>query len=136
MLPFVILSCFFQFLYSFPVNYEMYCKKTKKIGIATSITALINIVLNLWLIPLYGIVGAAIATLAAYFILFLIHDRVARLIGGYHYNWIFYLKGLLPVMICFVITYIFADYFVIRWLVGAGIAIILIKRILKKRTLL
>lgn len=36
--------------------------------IRTAIGAVVNIVLNLWLIPLYGGVGASVATLVAYFI--------------------------------------------------------------------
>jgi len=35
--------------------------------VRTTIGAIVNILLNLWLIPLMGIMGAAIATLAAYF---------------------------------------------------------------------
>jgi Na+-driven multidrug efflux pump len=34
----------------------------------TGVGAVVNIVLNVWLIPFYGGVGASIATLAAYFI--------------------------------------------------------------------
>lgn len=135
-MPLVTMGIYFEFLYSFPVNYEMYCKKTKVIGIASTISALINIGLNLWLIPLYGMMGAAIATFAAYMILFLIHDFVVRRMDGYHYQWTFYIKGLVPVLLCFVLTYVFMDFVWVRWSIGVGIAIILVRRILKKRTLL
>lgn len=39
---------------------------------ATSFCAILNIILNLWLIPLYGALGASLATLAVQFINFLI----------------------------------------------------------------
>lgn len=135
-MPLVIVGIYFEFLYSFPVNYETYCKKTKVIGVASALSAAMNIGLNLWLIPIYGMLGAAIATFASYLILFLIHDFVARRMEGYHYNWGFYIKGLIPVLICCIITYVFSDFMVVRWGIGAVIAVVLIKRILKKRTLL
>lgn len=135
-LPPIILACYFQFLYTFPVNYEIYHKRTKMIGIVSAIPAILNIVLNLWLIPVLGMMGAAIATLCSYLILFLIHDVVVRNIGAYHYQWGFYLKGLCPVAMCCVITYVFSDSMGVRWSVGLIIAVLMIRRILKKRSLL
>lgn len=135
-MPLVIVGIYFEFLYSFPVNYEMYCKKTKAIGVASAVSAMMNIGLNLWLIPKFGMLGAAIATFASYLVLFLIHDFVARRMGGYHYKWSYYIKGLVPVLACCGITYLFADFLLIRWGIGIVIAGILIRRILKKRTLL
>ena len=135
-LPLIVLGCYFQFLYSFPVNYEMYLKQTKVIGIASTVSALLNIGLNIWLIPKYGMLGAAIATLTGYLFLFLIHDFFVRRMEGYHYKWWFYIKGLIPVIGCSVLTYILTDYMPIRWGIGAVIGIILILRIKKRRTLL
>jgi O-antigen/teichoic acid export membrane protein len=43
--------------------------RTKVIAIASGFAAVMNIGLNLWLIPLYGTIGAAIATLLSYAIL-------------------------------------------------------------------
>lgn len=135
-LPFITVSCYFQFLYSFSVNYEMFCNKTKMISIASVISATVNVVLNLLLIPIYEMLGAALATLLAYMVLFLIHDFAAHRIKGFHYNWNFYLKGLFPVVVCFGVTYVFSDYVWIRWGLGIGVGVILIRRILRKRTLL
>lgn len=135
-MPLITLSCYFQFLYSFPVNYEVYLKKTKIIGAASTVSALMNIGLNWLLIPRYGMWGAAIATWGAYCMQFLVHAAVAKHMEGYHYKWTFYLKGLFPVMLCFIITYTFEDFMIIRWCIGACIAIILLWRVLKKRTLL
>lgn len=135
-MPLITLSCYFQFLYSFPVNYEMYSKKTKAIGAASTTVAIMNIGLNWLLIPRYAMLGAAIATLTAYFLLFLIHAIIAKHMEGYHYKWYFYIKGLFPVMVCFVLTYVFEDYMIVRWGIGICIAIMLIWRVLKKKTLL
>lgn len=63
----------FQFLYSFFVNIEFYNKKQILISIGTIIAAVINIMLNLIFIPLFGYIAAAFTTLAGYICLFLIH---------------------------------------------------------------
>lgn len=124
-LPFVIVGLFFEFLYTFPVNYEMYCKKMKIISIGSTIVALVNIGLNFLLIPRYGMLGAAIATLIAYIGLFIIHDIIVRKIGGYHYKWSFYLKGIIPVIGCSALTYLLTDYMPVRWGIGSVIGTIL-----------
>jgi len=41
-------------------------KKTSKIGLIITISAIINLVLNFSLIPIYGIMGAAVATILSY----------------------------------------------------------------------
>ena len=62
LIPMFSLGFYFIFLYSFPVNYEFYNKKTKTIALGTSCAALCNIILNFLLIKLWGIAGAVIAT--------------------------------------------------------------------------
>ena len=47
-------------------------KSTKIIAITTVISAIINIIMNIVLIPQYGALGAAIATALAYFMMWLI----------------------------------------------------------------
>ena len=77
-LPWIIFGCYFIFLYSFPVNYEFYVKKTNYIALGTSLSAVINLVLNYIFIPKYGSFGAALTTLASYFFLFVFHETIAR----------------------------------------------------------
>jgi len=50
----------------------MLFKKTKIISLVFGSSALINLVLNIFLVPLVGIIGAAIATLVTFAILFLV----------------------------------------------------------------
>ncbi len=45
-------------------------KRTDKILVYSFIAAFLNIILNMFLIPLYGIIGAAFATLISYFVFF------------------------------------------------------------------
>ena len=77
-LPWIIFGCYFIFLYSFPVNYEFYVKKTNYIALGTSFSAVINLVLNYIFIPKYSSFGAALTTLASYFFLFIFHEIITR----------------------------------------------------------
>lgn len=75
-LPPLITSCVFQFIYTMYVNIEFYEKKTIGVGGATIIATVINIVLNILLIPLkpeYSYVIAAYTTLVGYIVLFILH---------------------------------------------------------------
>jgi O-antigen/teichoic acid export membrane protein len=47
-------------------------KRTRLIFVLVSFSAMINLILNIFFIPVYGILAAAITTLIAYFILFLL----------------------------------------------------------------
>lgn len=72
-IPVVILATYFIFIYSFFANVEIYNKKNKYMAIATSIASVINIIGNAIFIPVYGYKAAAYTTLAAYFILMIMH---------------------------------------------------------------
>lgn len=77
----ICISYFFMFLYSFPVNYEFFLKKTSYIGISTVISAVINILLNIYYIPRYGYQAAGYTTLVTYILLFIFHYYVAQRIS-------------------------------------------------------
>jgi len=51
-------------------------RRGKAVGLVTGAAAVANVVLNLLLVPIIGIVGAAIATLAAYMLLAFVQRRV------------------------------------------------------------
>ena len=72
MIP-ISLGCVCQFLYSLFVNVEQFEKKTVGMAVASVSAAVLNFVLNAWLIPIYGYVAAAYATLAGYLWLLLVH---------------------------------------------------------------
>ncbi|WP_214766980.1 MULTISPECIES: oligosaccharide flippase family protein [unclassified Exiguobacterium] len=82
--PWLIASYFLVFLYSFPVNVEFLKKNTKLIPIGTLLAGISNYFLNLIMIPTYGIMGAAIATLFSYMLLFVFHYILVKVI--YKYN--------------------------------------------------
>src|SRR5439155_54425 len=54
---------------------------------AATAAAIFNFALNLWLIPAYGMLGAAYATLAGYVLLMLVRTWHAQQIYRVHYQW-------------------------------------------------
>lgn len=136
-IPLVVVGYYYNFLYFFPANYEFYHKKTKFIAGSTMIAAFINILLNYALIPQYGMLGAAVATIVAYIFLFLVHDFIARMvIKGYSVKWKFYLRGITPVLVSFIIYEVFASNMLVRWLIGGSVAVLIVLKIKKQKAIL
>ena len=131
-LPWIIFGCYFIFLYSFPVNYEFYVKKTNYIALGTSFSAVINLVLNYIFIPKYGSFGAALTTLASYFFLFIFHEIITR--KKLHYKLfspIQYIYRIIIITIsCFIYTKI-VDNILIRYAVILVLAVIFFVGVLK-----
>jgi O-antigen/teichoic acid export membrane protein len=134
LVPMIALVYYINFFYSFPVNFEFFNEKTKLISIGTTIAALINILCNLVLIPVYAGVGAAIATLIAYVFLFFFHEIVARyIIKGYEFKWYLYIMGFISVLISIVLFYFLLEKWIIRWSLGIILGITLLIRIKKNK---
>jgi len=70
--PFAAVSFLLLGLNNIIVNIIILKKKTKIIGIIWLFAALVNLILNLLFIPIFGILGSAIATLIAYIIPFIV----------------------------------------------------------------
>ena len=68
--PFVIGS-FIMSMYNLYGNEGLYYKKTGQLAICISIAAVVNLILNFFMINLLGGIGAAISTAISYFIVFL-----------------------------------------------------------------
>lgn len=68
----VAIGFLFNGMYKMKVNYLFYMEKTLAIAVTTVIAAGLNIVLNLILIDIYGLLGAAIATAFTFFVQFII----------------------------------------------------------------
>lgn len=71
--PPIAASVYFIFVYSMFSTIEYYYQKTVRIAVATSVSAIINIVLNYYLINIYGYYAAGYTTLISYMILTVIH---------------------------------------------------------------
>ena len=120
LLPFFVLGNYFNFLYSFPVNFEFFHKTTYTVAIGTIGAALVNIVANYILIPYIGIWGAASATLLAHILLFAFHEVIATYILPYHYHYSMknFWFGIIVVVIGVIVATALKDFVVIRWSIG------------------
>ena len=137
LIPVMVVSVYMVFLYSFPVNFEFYHKKTSVIAVGTCSAAVLNIVLNFLLIPVWGTMGAALATMAAYMLLFCFHQVLANRIGNgaYHYKSVMFLPGLGVLVCACAVFYLTADFWYIRWALALLTAALLIRRVVKQRSI-
>lgn len=115
-IPLIVLSYYFVFLYSFPVNLEFYHKDTKYIPIGTVGSAIINIILSLIFVPRYGLLAAASATLISYVALFIFHYIVAtKLMNQKDVNTRYYLIGIAVVSVTMIGFYLVQNQILVRY---------------------
>ncbi|HFU3723411.1 TPA: oligosaccharide flippase family protein [Streptococcus suis] len=118
-IPMIIVSYFFSFLYTFPVNVQFFYENTKMVPVGTLIAGGINAGMNLLFIPRMGIYGAAISTALSYFALLVIHHYISK--KKYDYRDVTmrtYINLSLIVIIYALLMNIFVDYIILRWGVG------------------
>lgn len=72
-IPPVVLGTYFTFIFTFFANIEFYYKKTNYVMVGSLICAVLNILLNLVLIPKYGMIAAGYTTMLSYFCMIIIH---------------------------------------------------------------
>lgn len=137
LLPLFVLSNYFVFMYSFPVNFEFYHKKTYSIACGTVCAAGLNILLNYIFIPIWGLFGAALATLLAHILLFLFHEIIAAcfLPFKYHYRWSTFAPGITCVGLCVLISTCLIDYSIIRWCIGAILTFVFFRHIYIRKSI-
>jgi len=78
MIPWIVFGLFFVGISPFNKNAIQYVKKTHINAILTLSVGVINIILNIWLIPVYGAIAAAYTTLFCYFLLFSVEFMVVK----------------------------------------------------------
>ncbi|MGL5904623.1 MAG: lipopolysaccharide biosynthesis protein [Cetobacterium sp.] len=72
-IPPVVLGTYYIFIYTFFGNIEFYHKQTKYIMFASVMSAISNVILNIFFIPSYGFIAAGYTTMFSYFCMILIH---------------------------------------------------------------
>ncbi len=137
LVPIMAFAYYMVFLYSFPVNFEFFHKKTSIIAIGTCGAAAVNIVLNALLIPKYEMIGAAVATTASYILLFVFHQIIAKYIikQSYHCKTRSFIPAIIAVIAACIIFYLTLGLWYIRWAVGAILGILLLTRIYKNKSI-
>ncbi len=119
-----VISSFLHGIFNI-ININYYAnKKAGNITLAVLIGAILNIVLNFILIPKYGIFGAGIASIIAYFFIVIFNYSVAVYIYRIKYNIFFLFVGLLILLAAALINLniLFCwESFIIKTAIVAGI---------------
>lgn len=125
--PILIAAYFINFIYTFPVNFEFFHKKTNFIAIGTILAMIMNLMLDFILIPCMGGEGAAVATLISYVILFLVHIVIVkRKLGNYEMHMKDFAPWCLLEFLAVAMYYILLPYPLIRWGIGIGVAMLIL----------
>ena len=135
LIPLFSIGYYFIFLYSFPVNYEFYNKKTKIIAMGTTLAAVCNIILNYFFIKLWGILGAVVATAVSHGLQFLFHFMCAKRInpGEFPFTLGDFFPGFAAVCGACVFYSFTKELWFLRWSAGAVMGIYLLLKIIKRR---
>ena len=82
----LLMAYFFNGMYRFKVNYLFYYENTKAIAKLSFVSALASLIMCYLLIPKLGLVGAAIATLISYLLLYALLEVQLIKPGRYETN--------------------------------------------------
>lgn len=139
LIPVFVASYYVNALCTFPVNFELYHKKTGVVSAATISSALFNLALNYGFIRLFGMTGAAVATLLSHCIQFAMHECYSRLVlgkGSYPFALSTWMRctGMLAAAVA--VFYAAPNGWYFRWPLGAALGIWELSRIWKRRSLL
>ena len=135
LIPLFSIGFYFIFLYSFPVNYEFYNKKTKTIAIGTSFAAICNIILNYFFIKLWSIQGAVIATAVSHGLQFGFHFICAKSInpGEFPFTFKQFVPGFIAVCATCLLYWFTRELWYARWAVAATLGVYILIKIIKRR---
>jgi len=135
--PIVALSVFFTFCYNLFSTVEFYFGETRFVMVASTIGAVLNIVLNAIFIPLYGYMAAGYTTLVCYIVFALAHYifmcRICKKqIGG---EKVYDIKSmvLLSVVLAIgtVISMLLFDFVLVRYILIAAVGIAVLANLKK-----
>lgn len=136
-IPVLVSATYCTFLYQFAVNFELFNQRTGIVAAATLGASVLNIILNALMIPSWGIYGAAIATSLSYAGLVVVHFFAANRIKSmkFHAKIRDFIPGLLVVALVSVLFYVLADYWLIRWVLGAMLGVRLLIQVIRRKSI-
>ncbi len=85
--PWIAAGYVARYLYFFPVNSLLFRKRPGWVAVLTILAAALNIALNLALVPIFGIMAAAVNTLVAFVVLFIMAYVVGQRVYPVQYQW-------------------------------------------------
>ena len=136
-IPILSSAVYFTFMYQFPVNFEFFHKKTKIIAIGTIGAGVINIILNAFMIPTWGMYGAAVATSLSYLFLFFAHYAIVTHMKEYpyHLKLTIFIPGILGMLSGVILFYLLSPYGFVRWMIGILIGCFELYRMYKRKSI-
>jgi O-antigen/teichoic acid export membrane protein len=85
--PVIVLGYLCNGLYILPQNLLFLKSKTFLISVATVVAGAVNVAMNFWLVPAFGIMAAAWATFAAFFVMFVLLHGITRRVYPFPYEY-------------------------------------------------
>lgn len=138
LIPLFTASYFVNALCTFPVNFEVYRKKTGVVAGATVAAALVNLALNYLFILRFGMAGAAVATLLSRCLQFAMHECYSRLVlgrGSYPFPLSVWVGHAALMAAAVVLFYAARDAWYLRWPLAAAVGVWELWRIWKRKSL-
>ncbi len=86
-IPWVVAGMLLNGLYHIPITLLFVKAKTNWVPMVTALSCLVNIGLNLWLVPSHGIIAAAWATFAAYGVMLFLAWAVSQRLYSFPYDY-------------------------------------------------
>lgn len=139
LIPIFVGGYFFNFLCTFPVNFDYYHKQTKVVAAVTIFCTLVNLGLNYILIRAMGMAGAAVATMASHGLQLGLHYSYSRLIlgkGDYPFKLGMWAKYAGFYALGAALVYGASDWALLRWGLGAALGIWELLRIRARKVLI
>lgn len=133
--PLIVAGFYMNFLYTFPVNYEFYNKKTGYVAMGTFGSAVSNVILNVIFISLFGGQGAALATIISYILLLIIHLWIVhKVIKGYEIGFKFFFLRIIFLIAAIMFYFLLLNMSIIRWTAAVILGIYTGVSMIKKYT--
>lgn len=121
-IPYILLAYFLFGLYTNMNIASYYENKMSNFIISSGCGFAVNVILNLILIPPYGIMGAAISTMASYFIMFLVLYFLSQKVFYIKYQWF-----RVVAIICLTLFLYIINIFIVQNLISELILIYFLK---------
>lgn len=138
LIPLFVASYYMIFMSTFAFNYKLYHKKSNIIAFATTMAAVLNIILNFFFIHLWGMMGAALATVTSHAAQFLFHQAAATRVGEKG-EFPFPMRMLMPYLLVFFAAFAFTllvpGFWFVRWGLGALLGLWELYRLYKRKTI-
>lgn len=131
-IPLFVLASYVNLLYTFPVNNEYYESQTKSMAKVSLLAAVINIVLNIIVIPFGGGAGAAFTTLLTYIFLFFVHWRNSKKLNKDLFPLVLFKNTSLLVLVAVAIYYLLFHLWIARWILIAIFTVVYVWHLYKK----